>query len=531
MSRRLVILALVLVLVVPAPVVASASGQPVLHVALSDRTVGVGQTTALSLTVANEGELSSGSLLNPASDQRVTTARAVDVRLRTGDAPLSVETGPRLLGSLPQGGAAQVPFQVTVDEDATPGTYRLPVRIEYTYTEFVSDRTGYVEETTETLRTHVTVEVTDRAEFRVVSTSADVRAGERGQLSVTMENVGTQAADEASVQVTSLNGGLLFGQAGLPNASQFAGSWNPGERRTLTYRVLAADTERQRNYTIATQVTYLNDDGDPRASRRLAFGVTPTPAPTFALEDVSATLRVGDRGSISGSVVNTGETAVNDAVVVMEPPSQTLRPRQVEYPVGTLEPGERADFSFEVDATEAATAGDEQFSFRVRYEAGEATPRTSDPLLATASVGEEREPFRVEPVNATFPPDTDGNRFVVRVTNVGETPRSDVVVSLAPRPPLTSMSPSAYVGDLAPGESVDVAFSVSVDQDAVESRVPVPVNVTSDTPNRKNAIDGPYLVPVEVREPAGATGDVSLLAAAAVVALMVLIAGWWWLRG
>jgi hypothetical protein len=531
MSRRLLALALVLALLVPPPVAASATGQPALRVALADRTVDVGETTTLSLTVANEGELESQSLVNPASGQQVTTARAVSVRVRASDAPLSVETGTRLLGSLPRGGAAQVPFRVTVAEDAEPGTYRLPVRIEYTYTEFVSDSTGTVEEATETLDTHVTVRVTDRARFRVVSSTAEVRAGETGELSVTMENVGSETAREASVRLTSLTGGLLFGEAGLPNTSQFAGAWDPGERRTLTYRIRAADTGRQQNYTVQARVTYLDEDGDPSASRHHPIGVTPTPAPTFDLEGVQSNLRVGERGELSGTVVNTGETAVENAVVVLEPPSEALRPRQLERPVGTLEPGERADFSFEVDAARAAATGPEQVSFRVRYDAGEERPRSSDPLRATVDVAEERDAFRVEAVNATVPPDSDGNRLVVRVTNVGETPRSDVVVTLAASPPFTSRSPTAYVGELAPGETREVAFSLSVDEDAVESTNPVAFNVTADTPDRESVVDGPYLVPVTVREAEGTTGDVSIVAAAAVVGLLVLVAGWWWLRG
>lgn len=532
MSRRFVAVAVAVTLVVPllvsGPASAAAVGEPELEVALSERSVGVGESATLSLTVANAGDLDRASV-NPASTQRVTTARAVSVAVNSGSAPLSVETGRHLLGSLPQGGAAHLPFRATVDEDATPGTYRLPVRIEYTYDGFVSDTTGAVEGETETLRTHVTVEVTERSAFRVVSTESDVRAGERGDLRVTIENTGTETAREAAVGLTSLDGGLLFAPQGGANASRYAGTWSPGERKTLTYRVLATE-EEQENYTVQAQVAYVNADDDPRVSRSLAVGVTPTPPPTFALEDVGAELRVDERGSLSGTIVNTGASPVRDAVVVLEPPGEAFRPRTVERPVGTLGPGGRADFSFEVDVTRAATAGVEQFDFRVVYttDDGEAS---SDPFSVRGTVAEEREPFAIAPVNATFEPDSEGNRFVVRVTNVGDGPRSDVVVALSPRPPFLSVSPTAYVGTLDAGETTSVAFSLSVDEDAVESDSPVVFNVTSDLPGRENVRDGPYLVPVTVREEAGAAGDTSVLLAGAVVALLVIGAGWWWLRG
>jgi hypothetical protein len=533
MSRRLVAAALTVALVVPllapVPAAGAAVGEPDLDVALAERSVGVGESATLSLTVANGGDLDRAST-NPASTQRVTTARSVRVTAIAGSAPLAVETGPHLLGSLPQGAATQLPFRVTVDEDAKPGTYRLPVRVEYTYDGFVSDTTGTVDGETETLRTHVTVEVTERSAFRVVSIESDVRAGERGDLRVTVENTGTETAREATVGLTSLDGGLLFAPRGVANASRYAGTWSPGERKTLTYRVLATD-EEQENYTVQAQVAYVNPDDDHRVSRSLAVGVTPTPPPAFALENVQTELRVDERGSLSGTVVNTGSSPVRDAVVVLEPPGEAFRPRTVERPVGTLGPGERTDFSFEVDVTGAATAGAEQFDLRVVYATGDGGEASSDPFSVRGTVAEEREPFEVEPVNATFEPDSEGNRFVVRVTNVGDRSRSDVVVAISPRPPFSSVSPAAYVGTLDAGESERVAFSLSVDEDAVESNSPLAVNVTSDLPDQKNVRDGPYLVPVAVREETGAAGDTSVLLAGAVVALLIIGAGWWWLRG
>jgi hypothetical protein len=533
MTRRFVAAALAVTLVVPllvpAPATAAASGKPDLRVALSEKTVAVGASTTLTVTVANAGDLDRASVMNPASSRQVTTARAVRVSVSSGSAPLSVETGAHLIGSLPQGAATQLPYRITVDEDATPGRYRLPVAIEYTHDEFVSDTTGLVEEEERTLRTHVTVEVTENAQFRIVSTESDVRAGEQGELRLTIENTGSEAARDATVGLTSLDGGLLFAPRGLANASRYAGTWDPGQRKTLTYRVVATDAD-QENYTVRAQVAYVNADDEPRASRSLAVGVSPVPPPTFAFEDVRTELRVDERGSLSGAVLNAGSSTVRDAVVVLEPPSEAFRPRTVERPLGTLEPGERASFSFEIDVTKAATAGPEQFDLRVVYGTDDGAG-TSDAVSVRGDVAAEREPFAVEPVNATFEPDSDGNRFVVRVTNVGDRPRSDVVVALAPRPPFTSAGPTAYVETLDPGETATVAFSLSVDEDAVESRSPIALNVTSDLPGRENVRDGPYLVPVVVREEAGAAGDTSLLLAGVVVALLVLAGGWWWLRG
>lgn len=536
MTGRGRVLAVVLALAVVLPGVAGAAavGEPALSVALSDNQVGAGESALLSLTVANEGEPETQSLVNPESTRLVTTARGVTVSLGSGDAPLTVETRRQLVGGLPQGEVASLPFRVTVAEDAAPGTYELPVRIEYTYSSFVSDTTGLVEEETETLRTTVTVEVTDEARFEVVSASTDARAGETGDVSVTLRNVGSEAARESTVTLRSLNAGLLFGDAGsgtaAPNASQFAGAWAPGENRTFTYRVTAADTERQREYAVQAVVSFRDADGTSRQSRALALGVTPAAAPEFEVRDVAASLRVGERGTVEATVVNTGETTVEDAVVVLAVPNEGFRPRSVEYPVGDIAPGASATVAYEVDVSEAVADGPKQFSFRVRYDGGDDRARTSEPLTSRVAVEPEREPFELSAVEASFAPDTD-NRFVVSVTNVGDETRQDVTLRLAPEPPFTSTAPQAYVGTLDPGETAEVAFELTVDEDAVESRHAVAVNVTSDAPDRDDVLDGPYVVAVVVSEEQEGPDDVSLIVVAALIAVLVLGAGWWWLRG
>lgn len=535
--RHLAAVAFVVLLATPTPAAAGFAGEPGLSVYAPENTVTPGEQTTLGLQVSNFGEVDpfrfpGEPALVPGTVQalqgQVKTARDVRITLRNGSAPVTVETGTRPLGLVPDESVVPVTFRVTVDEDARPGTYRLPVEVSYEWDKRVTNAGVVRAHDSETETVRVAIEVRPDATFRVTDVSTAVVGGTAGDLAVTVENTGTVPAREASVHLAPLGGGLTFEPAGSGNATRFVGRWNPGERRTLTYRVVAADSRTRQSYALAAQVSYRDRDGQPRASRPLTVGATPTPAPTFALEDAAVDLRVGTRGVVSGTVRNTGETAVREAVVVLSTDTG-LRPVSTRYAVGTLEPDGTADVSYRVDVSERAAAGPEQVGLAVEYVADDETGR-SDPLFARGAVAEEREPFALGAVNATFEPDTDGNRLVLAVTNRDDATRRDVVVELAPRPPFTSPSPAAYVGRLEPGETARVAFSVTVDEDAAEATNPIGVNVTSDGPLQTDAVDGPYVVPVTVREAPGSADDATLFAAAAAATLLVLAAGWWWLR-
>ena len=536
--RQIAIGLLVVSLVVPTPVTAGFSGEPQLSVDAPDNSVAVGEETALTLQVSNFGEVFPfGFPDEPPRDprsvsqlqQQVKTARNVRVKLQSGDAPLEVKTGTLPLGVVRDGTVVPAQFRIDVHGNATPGTYRLPVRIRYEYDERVTNAGVIRDQERTTERFRVAVEITPGASFRIVDVASDVRAGETGDLRMTVENVGTRTAREASLRLTATDAALGFGSPTRPNASRFLGRVAPGERTTLAYRVTAAPAPRREPHTLRAHVAYVDEDNRSRLSRPLSVGVAPTPEPSFALEDLQADLRVDQRGRVTGTLVNAGSTPVRDAVVVLEPTSDSLRPVASRYPVGTLAAGEGVEFSFPVDVPPVATAGPEQVRVRVEYATADGD-RTSDPLRGRSRIEPEREPFEIRAVNATFEPDSEGNRLVLAVTNAGPAPRTDVVVRLTPRPPFTSTGPIAYVGRLTPGQTVEVAVPLTVGEDVVESTSPIAVNVTSDTDRREDALDGPYLVPVEIRERRGPSANTSLLVGGVLLAIVVVVGGWWWLR-
>lgn len=528
MIRQLLVALLLVgsVLSVAVPVTAEVEGAPRLDVTLPRYIVGVGDEATLHLAITNNADLETASTTNPSLNAQVTTARGVSVDVRSGTAPVTIETSTQPLGNLPDGAVATVAVDVAVDTDATPGTYTLPVVIRYTHDAAVDDD-GSVDATSRTKRASVTLKVEDTARFEVTDVSTDLQPGSTGLVTVELVNVGAKPAQDARVSLTSTAAGLTFD--GATSGSRYVGSWEAGETRQVTYVVTASETVRSQPYTFEVATVFTDADGEQVSTATDAVGVTPLSRIPFAVEDVRSDLAVGERGTLDASVVNNGQHPVYDAVVRIETTSQYVTFHESEYPVGTLQPGERAPVSFRVDVPNSAESGPRSFTVTVDYETADGSARTSETLRLSQSVGPAVERLTVEPVNATFAVDSS-NRLAVRLTNVGDDPLTDLDARLLTEAPFTSDAPQSFVPTLAPGASTTVYFELTVSEDAVANTHAVVVNVTGDTAADDPFSSGPHSVAVSVVEPETGNSDVELLGVGTVVVLVVLGAGWWWLR-
>jgi len=522
---RFLALALVALIVTPSVALAAVTGQPVLSASLADNRVSPGESATLQVTLMNEGELEDRSLRDPSLNSRVTTARGLTVSMRSGDAPIEVKTGKQAVGALPEGSSPQLPFRVSVAENAKPGTYRVPLTVSYTYTENVEETYG-VETTDEvTERLEVTLRVVDEARFEVTDVSSAVAIGDDGMVSLDLTNVGTQAARDASVTVTSENGQVTF--AGAPSAKSYVGAWQAGETKTVEMKASVAPGAERRNFSLTASVDYEDDDGVPSQSDRLSLGVTPDPEQTFAVENVESSLRVGQEGQLQGEVVNEGPNRADNVVVVFQPTNPTINPTETEFAVGSLAPGERATFGFDTEVTSEAEAGPRQFSMQVRYRNTDGDQRTSDSIDVAASVGEKQPEFSVEGVDATLTAGESG-QLELRLTNNRDETLTDISAKLYTESPLSTGDDEAFVESLDPGDSATVVFGASAGGAALEKTYPVKVDFRYDDSEGETSITDTYQVPVQVEEP-DQSGPSNVLIGGVVVLLLVLVAGGYYL--
>lgn len=360
--------------------------------------------------------------------------------------------------------------------------------------------------------------------FEVTSIRSNVQVGDSGTIAVTIENTGADVED-AIVTLQSRSRNIRLGRT--HNATQFVGEWATNEDITFVFEARATNNTVVASYPFSVAVSYQANGTRSRTTTEL-FGVIPNSEQSFALQNITSTLRVGDEGQVTGAVVNTGPRTVQDAVLVLETNTTTLRPEETNYPLGTIPTGERQPFRYDINAINTTNAGPRDLTFRVVYRNQKGERTASDPLQATIQIGNKREPFVVDPVAASFGTDESGV-LRVRISNsVGQT-LSNVTARLQVDEPLTSDDLNAYVGVLSSNESSTTAFQLTVEDEAIPGRHPATVTITYETPNGERRIAGPYQVPVQVEQERGPGFPV--IATVTAIAALLVAAGWWLRRG
>lgn len=511
-------LALVVLLLVPGLTMAAVTGSPDLDVYLSDGNVAPGETTTLDVVILNEGEVESGSATNPALASEVTTARGVSVRVNENGAPFDIKTSRKAVGNVPEGASPPISFAVEVPEDADAGTYRIPVKVDYTYYDYISEGDTNRDDNTVSETYDVRVTVEERAQFDVVDVESDAAVGSDGTMSVTVENTGSIPARETTLSMTSSTRDVTFD--GAETGSRSAGLIEPGERRTVNFSVTASAEADSTAYPLTFTADYKDRDGQQYTTSGTTLNVTPDPEQSFAVGEVSSTLRVGDDGELSGVLTNTGSRAVDDVVLTWASEQQNVNPTESEYAVGTLEPGESTEFDFNVEVSDAARDGPRQFSLVAEYENDQGNQRTSDSLTVQQQVAPESDEFDVAIDSANVSAGSSSN-IELTLTNTAGEELSDISAKLFADSPISTSDDEAYVQSLDDGESTTVVFTISAGGSAIEKQYPLSMDFQYDESDGDTVTSDTYQIPVQVTHSDGDGGlPLGLVGGAGVLVLV-----------
>ncbi len=514
MTRKALTVLLILGLLVSPTAVAGINDvdDPRIVTYVPSDTLTPGQTNRLTVLLQNVPE---------DADDYVYTAKDTRVTVKSGDTPFTVLSGTQVVGPLGNRSMANVSAQVRVPEGTPAGTYKIPLRLEY---HFNDAGDPFEEEVTETV--YATVRVEERPRFVVNETSSDVGVGGTGTISVTMTNVGEENASNAAVNLQSGVPDITFN--GAQSTKRFVGSWDAGETKTIEYEARVRSSAESRSYAFSAAVSYEDEEGQPGQSSDLTVGVRPTPDGSFGIRNVQSTLRVGDEGTVSGTIVNGGEVPLRNAVLLFGNTSPTVTPIETEYAVGTVRPGERANFTFDVEVSSDAEPGPRQFDMRLRYRNAGDDLITSGQKDVRVQVGKDTPEFDVQPVNATLSAGGNGE-LELQITNNRDQPLSDISAKVYAESPLTASDSEAFVDRLGPGETANLTFGVSAGGEALEKTYPLKVDFQYDNAEGETRISDTYQVPVQVDTGNGGSLPLPLIVAA-VVLLGLVVGGYLYTR-
>lgn len=481
---------------VPAPAVAAED--PHFEVVVPEPALAPGSPADLTVVVTND----------PVdADDTAETAEDVVVELRGDDTPITVESGPRRLGSMADSDAREVTFRITVPRHIAAGTYDLTLQVTYEH-----------DGETRTQSVPTTVRVDERARFEIVDVTTAVPIGGSGTYAMTVANVGSRTANATTIRLESRSDDVRFGGSGVD--TRFVGTMAPGEETSVVYPVSVSADAEPATYAATATISYEDPDGIARTAPPRAVGVTPTPDQRFSLAAVNATLRAGEEGTVRGELVNDGDEPVRDVVLAFRTPNPTMTVIEPEYAVGDLGPGERGSFAFEVDVSDSATAGPRLFTLVPSFRTDAGARQEGADLSLRATVGPERDDFLVTPVETTFAAGEAGE-LVVEVTNNREDAVTDISAKLFTTSPISTGDDEAFIPELRPGDTRTVVFRVAIGGEALEKTYPVEMDFRFRTSAGDTRLSDTYDVPVTVTRPSGNELDPLVLGGIAAVIVVV----------
>ncbi|MFB6251467.1 MAG: COG1361 S-layer family protein [Halobellus sp.] len=510
MKRKLFAVLIVVSLLLSALPAVALTSNPEIQTVTSDPTLQPGGVNELSFKLLNDGS---------GAEDETRDAYNVHIRPANSVGPINVETNQLYVESLPDGSPADLSLSLDVPSNIESGTYRIPLRLSYEY----DNGAGSDVERKKTI--YLPVRVKPGPQFDIVDSSSTATVGGTGTLEVTVQNVGTTAAYDSTLTLSSSAPDVSLGSS--TSSTRFIDSWERGENRTFEFETTLKDSASVGNYPLSAQIDFEKPDGTTGSTPSLTVPLRALPEMTFDVSDMSSSLRVGEEGTVSGTVTNTGPMAADNAVVTLEKPGQTVSLVETSVAVGSLAPGESAPFSFDVEVTSSASAGPRQFDFGVTYKDMADRTRQSDTILTRVEVAEESPEFQVEPVNATYTAGSGGT-FEVTVTNTRDRVLSDISAKIYMDSPLSSSDDEAFVEELEPGESKTIRFQVSAGGDATAKTYPVKMDFQYDQPDGDTIISDTYQVPIQVTESSGS--GLPILPIGGGVAVLLAVVGFLYYR-
>ncbi|MCU4718643.1 COG1361 S-layer family protein [Halapricum hydrolyticum] len=298
-------------------------GTPYLNASAPDARLEPGQDGTVSVSLTNNAKIDDNNETHPSEARtRAGEARSIDVNVSdTRDAPLTVRTNAQPAGTIQDGQTGgPYTFDVLVDEDAQPGTYKMNVTTEYrhaervTYDEVAEGEYQYSEEVVNRTETDtITVEIEPEPDIEVDYEYHDVPVGGEGIIYVNATNTGGESVTDATLSLTSSDSDLYFG-SGTASSETNLGDLGAGETKVRRFRAGTVESAVKRPYSIDSTVQY-TDSEDNQGSQSDSFAIVPEPRTRFTVENLTHDVPQNGEGMLTVNVSHSAGKDIEDVTV------------------------------------------------------------------------------------------------------------------------------------------------------------------------------------------------------------------------
>jgi hypothetical protein len=219
-------------------------------------------------------------------------------------------------------------------------------------------------------------------------------------------------------------------------------------------------------------------------------------------------LNVGTEGYVIVSIKNAGSEFARNAVAKLARDGQSpLIPTDASVYIGNFGPGDTKEIRFKASVSTDAEAQDYPVDVHVDYTNTDGDSASSDTVTVGVPVGRKIDFSVTSPAPQVNP----GERVTVQVAyrNTGSAPVYHAEARISAVDPFTSNDDTAYLGDLAPGQTATASFEMTVDGGATPKGYGLDSEIRYRDALDNSQISDTIKVPIDVVQSAGILGTLS----------------------
>jgi len=280
-------------------------GEPIIKASITgDTEFERGEEAVIQIKIANKGTIEgfkrlyanqknipdsreeSIALAEMEAEKNCTTAKGIKANLTSESDYIDIEptTGLQTVDKLETGNTRTLNFTISIDSTAPGGVYelKLPVTYEYqnnTLTETsdvinlgITDAEYIREYSIQNITLPIHISIKEEPMFEISNISGSLTQGSANTINVTYTNTGEVAAEDAEVRFVTMR------PLSIRNTIVRLGTIYPGESGVASLEILADSEALIKNYSIDSEIRYIDNEGENELSDNMKVEVPVEPA-------------------------------------------------------------------------------------------------------------------------------------------------------------------------------------------------------------------------------------------------------------
>lgn len=219
------------------------------------------------------------ALAEMSAEQDRTTAKSIKANLVSESDHIHVEptTTPQTVDELKTGYIQPIKFTIRIDDNTPAGEYELKLPLTYQYQSNLrtntanavdiglsSDTVAFTREySVKTITIPLHMSIKKEPKFEVSKISGSLKQGSASLINVTYTNLGETSAEDAQAKI------VVMKPLSTSKSTVRLGAVGPGESQTASFDISAEPDAVVKNYSIDSEVKYIDDDGKTKFSENM----------------------------------------------------------------------------------------------------------------------------------------------------------------------------------------------------------------------------------------------------------------------